>query len=513
MFRFFLIFFLGTTSWTLRAQVLVDDFESGSLINWNVLQGSGEVVNAPAFNGTSSARLFKPDLGGDAQSLALHNTFRDNWGIYEMHCFANGPISDVQFLFQYLDGANYYAVSCNPAGTDNPEIHLYKVVGGSLQTLARIPPTFGLNTWFKLTLEHYCEGTLRVSIDDQLLIEINDRDITAPGTIAMGAWGESSFFDDITFTSVLDTSITQIVADICSGTFYDFGANRLNRSGTYFDTLTSANGCDSIVQLELTVRPHFLVSVSDTICGGDFYLFGADSLRETGRFSTSLMSIYGCDSLVELDLQVLGGDTMTQQLNLCDGDFTLFNNDTIRAAGSYFDVITLDAGCSTVFRLDVSLDDPILDLGPDLTVCFDEIGDLSLVANNFDSAIWSDGSQDLQLLVTQPGTYHADAFVGSCMASDTVVVTEECIVEAQYFVPNAFSPNGDGHNETFQLESAVSVTYRMEIYNRWGNQIFKTENGTPWDGTMGGEPLPSGVYLYVIEVENRRLAGDVMLLP
>ena len=126
-------------------QVIIDDFESGNLLNWLVLQGNAETVGNPVSSGAFAARLHRPDLG-DASSLAIHTDFEDNWGVYEMKCYADGAVSDIIFLFQYLDGNNYYAVGCNPRNTDNPELHLYRVVDGVFQTLALRPPSFDLNT-------------------------------------------------------------------------------------------------------------------------------------------------------------------------------------------------------------------------------------------------------------------------------------------------------------------------------------------------------------------------------
>ncbi len=495
------------------SQVVIDDFESGSLSNWSILQGNAETVTAPAFAGSFAARLFKPDLPPDAQSLATHQTFSDNWGIYEMQCFANGSTSDIQFLFQYQDGNNYYAVSCNPNATDNPRLHLYKLVNGTFQTLAQLPPTFGLNTWFKLTIERYCDGTLSVYIDDQIQIEVIDTDIDQPGTVAMAAWGESSFFDDITFTPITDTSITVLTEDICSGTFFEVGSNRYNRAGTYFDTLQDVGGCDSIIQLNLTVHPHFLLSETDTICADTFYIFGSDTLRQTGMYSNALKSKIGCDSLVELNLFVFGGDTIVENRTICTGDFTIFNADTIRDSGSYFETLTVDAGFSNTIRMNLIVEEPTLDLGSDEIVCADENISVTKTISGFDSVLWSDGSTNSELVVTLPGEYWATGFIGSCMDTDTFLVMEECQVAESYYVPNAFSPNGDGINDLFTMQSPLPMEFTMHIFNRWGSLIFKTEQSIPWDGSVDGKRVAEGVYLYVIETNGQKFSGDVTVVP
>ncbi len=68
-------------------------------------------------------------------------------------------------------------------------------------------------------------------------------------------------------------------------------------------------------------------------------------------------------------------------------------------------------------------------------------------------------------------------------------------------VPTGFSPNGDGQNETYSIVVGVDVvSFTFSIYDRWGNQILKTDTkGFEWDGTYRGQPCNAGVYAYVLE--------------
>jgi gliding motility-associated-like protein len=71
------------------------------------------------------------------------------------------------------------------------------------------------------------------------------------------------------------------------------------------------------------------------------------------------------------------------------------------------------------------------------------------------------------------------------------------VKEEQLFFPNAFTPNGDGVNDIFRPGGMGIRTYRMEIYDRWGKLIFQTTDmNHGWDGTLGGQPLPSDTYIY-----------------
>ena len=75
------------------------------------------------------------------------------------------------------------------------------------------------------------------------------------------------------------------------------------------------------------------------------------------------------------------------------------------------------------------------------------------------------------------------------------------------YSPNAFSPNGDGINDTFQpiLTDIDFNTYELNIFNRWGDIIFQTEDySNSWDGTFNGNPIVGGVYTYRINYKTRR---------
>jgi len=75
------------------------------------------------------------------------------------------------------------------------------------------------------------------------------------------------------------------------------------------------------------------------------------------------------------------------------------------------------------------------------------------------------------------------------------------------YSPNAFSPNGDGVNDTFQpiLTDIDFNTYELNVFNRWGDIIFKTDDYMKsWDGTFNGEPMIGGVYTFKINYKTRR---------
>ena len=88
-----------------------------------------------------------------------------------------------------------------------------------------------------------------------------------------------------------------------------------------------------------------------------------------------------------------------------------------------------------------------------------------------------------------------------------------------YALPNAFSPNGDGTNDTFELlRNCPATSFELRVFNRWGGIVFETDDlETGWDGRFNGQDAPMEVYFYQCFVETPNgevveLNGDVTLL-
>ena len=94
----------------------------------------------------------------------------------------------------------------------------------------------------------------------------------------------------------------------------------------------------------------------------------------------------------------------------------------------------------------------------------------------------------------------------------------EVAPEMRIFVPNTFTPNGDGLNETFGAKGEGIGWYDMQIYDRWGNLIFHSSNpNQQWDGTFNKKKSPEGAYVYKIFARGvhegaKNIDGTVTLL-
>ena len=94
----------------------------------------------------------------------------------------------------------------------------------------------------------------------------------------------------------------------------------------------------------------------------------------------------------------------------------------------------------------------------------------------------------------------------------------EVAPEMRIFVPNTFTPNGDGLNETFGARGEGIGWFDMQIYDRWGNLIFQSSNpNQQWDGTYNKQRAPEGAYVYKIFAHgvyegSKTIDGTVTLL-
>jgi len=129
-------------------------------------------------------------------------------------------------------------------------------------------------------------------------------------------------------------------------------------------------------------------------------------------------------------------------------------------------------------------------------------------------------SKNLYQNLLSAGSYQlAVTDAKGCAIDSSIEVPQEFCCDC-YF-PNAFTPNGDQNNDLFRAISPAAdiESYRLTIFNRWGNRIFHTnELNAGWDGTVNGNPAPIGTYFYqaILKCKNKRndvfLKGDIILI-
>lgn len=167
---------------------------------------------------------------------------------------------------------------------------------------------------------------------------------------------------------------------------------------------------------------------------------------------------------------------------------------------------------------------PEVDLGGDSSIC---LHGQPVYLKNLRGAplspyqqVWSTGDTTDVLKVVHPGVYTLSVTAGpiGCTTTGSVTIAKDCYVD----IPNVFTPDGDGYNDYFfprQLLSESVSRLQMQVFNRWGQLVFETNNinGRGWDGRLKAKVQPMGVYLYRIDVDfsngrQEHYEGNVTLL-
>ena len=152
--------------------------------------------------------------------------------------------------------------------------------------------------------------------------------------------------------SVGEASTIDLFEMICEGDSIELAGQWIATEGSYVIKLSNAIGCDSIINLTLSLNPSLETSLIETICTGDSILFGNTWLKSSGMYSAAMFSTSGCDSIVNLELMVESEVIEEQEFDLCDGDSIFLRNEWRNTTGLYIDTVR-QAGCDLILQSSV----------------------------------------------------------------------------------------------------------------------------------------------------------------
>ncbi|MBK7271281.1 MAG: hypothetical protein IPI07_17760 [Flavobacteriales bacterium] len=163
----------------------------------------------------------------------------------------------------------------------------------------------------------------------------------------------------ITTTLTVNAAIdTLVVVQICTGASYFLpDGSPAPGPGIYTDTLTTAAGCDSIITIDLSVVAVINASVNTSICSGQSYtLPGGGVVTLDGIYADTLTSINGCDSVITTTLTVNAAIDTLVLAQICTGaTYFLPDGSPAPGPGIYTDTLTTAAGCDSIITIDLRL--------------------------------------------------------------------------------------------------------------------------------------------------------------
>lgn len=272
------------------------------------------------------------------------------------------------------------------------------------------------------------------------------------------------------------------------------GDSALNlKAGKYYITVKSANGTSATDSFE--IRDYELslqASLASPACYGN--KSGEIRLAATDGFAPYKYSIDGGTSYKE--------DSIFKRMRA--GHYTVAAKDAL--------------GCVTSLPVEVKQPDPVAIAAVKVTgVSCDGVRngkiELAIVGGtapytySVPGVLPDQADSVLRGLDVGHYTYLVEDYHGCTIDGDAQISQywQDCSV----FVPTAFSPNGDGKNDVFKVSVHDAVRdFRLAVYGRWGQLLFETRNTEQgWNGTVGGNYMPVGEYVYVVTYTDSKGQG------
>ncbi|MFN8323032.1 MAG: T9SS type A sorting domain-containing protein [Chitinophagales bacterium] len=210
-----------------------------------------------------------------------------------------------------------------------------------------------------LTVKSTTSGSINASICQGQSYFFNGANRTTQGAYLDTLVGSIGCDSILTLNlTVKPTTSGSINASICQGQSYLFNGVNRTTQGTYLDTLVGSNGCDSILTLNLTVKPKTTGSINASICQGQSYLFNGVSRTTSGTYLDTLVNVAGCDSFLTLNLTVSTAVTSSFSVGICQGQSYLWNGINRTTTGAYLDTLSANGGCDSIVTLNLTVNQP-----------------------------------------------------------------------------------------------------------------------------------------------------------
>lgn len=258
-----------------------------------------------------------------------------------------------------------------------------------------------------------------------------------------------------------------------------------NQAGKYYVLVTNSSGCTHSDSTVVKVNPIPTAAVtfsSATICIGN-----AIQLKSSGGVSYVWVPATALSSDIISDPVASPGNTT-----------------------KYVVTVTNQFACTDTTAVLITVNEkPTANAGPDKII----IRGRSILLQGSATGqsleyLWQpsinlDNAQLLQPLVKPPADINYILTVTSTNGCGIAADTVHVFVFNDIYIPTAFSPNGDGLNDTWKIPAlAAFPSFELSVFNRLGQVVFKNKNtNLPWDGRFKGSPVAAGAYVYIIDLK------------
>lgn len=279
----------------------------------------------------------------------------------------------------------------------------------------------------------------------------------------------------------LKENIQVFNVSICSNEEYTFDGETYNTDVMVENIYTGADGCDSIRVLNLTVQLVWSGSETFTICEGDTLFYGDSELTEAGNYQIIVETPGVCDSVTFLSLEVLGW-TESIDFTICEGDTLFYSNSELTEEGTYTIIVETPGACDSVTYLSLEVLDTIL-LEQDTTILIgEEYNGIPILGD----------------------TVFVEVFESSYGCDSTVVTNVFIITNTKNLVDHSIDvfPNPFIDHLNIRIKGNPGQYIKLEVLNIHGQLVFEM-NKTEMDKqeSIDLSHLAPGSYFLILQNE------------
>jgi hypothetical protein len=319
---------------------------------------------APLLEGTETVSICQ------GQTYNFHGTDLDESGIYTQMLTTDDGCDSLVTLDLTIEPALEETIEVEICQGSEYDFH-GQILDEAGSYEAELTTTEGCDSivTLNLTIAPLLEGTEEVSICQGQTYNFHGTDLDESGIYTQMLTTDDGCDSLVTLDLTIEPALEETIeVEICQGSEYDFHGQILDEAGTYQAELTTTEGCDSIVTLNLTIAPLLEGTEEVSICQGQTYNFHGTDLDESGIYTQMLTTTDGCDSLVTLDLTIEPALEETIEVEICQGSEYDFHGQILDEAGSYVAELTTSEGCDSIVTLNLTIA-PLLEGTEEVSIC------------------------------------------------------------------------------------------------------------------------------------------------
>lgn len=456
-----------STGTILRINILVKNGGEGSFL----VNGASNIITSSDFVSVpGSNNEWKYTSKEIPTSTIPHNTLITitNDHEFQMGVFEGGPTGGLSYAF-FSDYAQNFLLSPTSNHADND--HLF-CVGDTAILFLENENDFTNIRWTKPNGEQVSANSL--IINNISLSDLGEYSVIADGSCAFeqGTIAISIFdYPLLTLEDSISTCEETIILDAGNSamdylwsTEEESSTIEVNHNATFYVTACNSICCSTdSVHIHFHQAPLFTLSKKGDLC--------VEKIVELSIITDNSFVWSTGENEATIYTETIGLFSVTVSNDICDASESIY------------------VGIENIPKIDIITEGDL---------CEGQV--LLSVQTTAENIIWGNGASEESIFIQTSGLYEVSVNTGLCYNSDFISVPS---CPCDIWVPNAFSPNGDGVNDYFEVFCRNPLThYHLAIYNRVSHLIFTTDDiHHQWDGKYKGKYVPIDVYIYIIEYQ------------